>query len=100
MYGIIALLILLIFLIIFYKWCRNRKSLFYKVLLLIGVTPFICDLIFSIISAKAGFTLFDFTPIYDLQHVLAHIVSLLSYIHISWNCINNSYYESNKIKAR
>ena len=63
MFGIIAVLIVLIFLIIFYKWCGNRKSLFYKVLLFIVAIPFII----SIISAKSGFTLFDFTPVYGLK---------------------------------
>ena len=67
MLGIIAVLIVLIFLILFYKWCGNRKPLFYKVLLFLGDIPFIYNLIISIISAKYGFTIFDFAPVYGLK---------------------------------
>ena len=67
MFGIIAVLIVLIFLIIFYKWCGSRTSLFYKVLLFIGAIPFIDHLIILIISAKSGFILSDFTPVYGLK---------------------------------
>ena len=67
MLGIITVLIVLLLLIIFYKRCGNRKSLFFKVLLFIGTVPFICNLIISIISAKKGFTLFDSTPVYGLE---------------------------------
>lgn len=67
MFGIIVVVIILISLILFYKLCSNRRSLFYKVLLFIGLLPFICNFIFSIISTRKGFTLFDFEPVYGLE---------------------------------
>jgi hypothetical protein len=67
MYQIIVVLIALIFLIIFYKWCYNRKMLFYKVLLFVGILPFICNFIYSIISTKNGFNFDDFPTVYGLE---------------------------------
>lgn len=67
MYGIIAVLIICVFLIIFYKWCGNRKKLFYRILLLIGIAPFIYLLIISVISARDGFSFLFSEPEYGLQ---------------------------------
>ncbi len=67
MFGIISVLIILVLLITFYIWCGNRKYLFYKVLLFIGLSPFIYNLIYSIIVTQNGFTLFDFEPVYGLK---------------------------------
>ncbi len=69
MYGIISLLIVLILLIIFYKWCGRRKKLFYKVLLCVGLLPFVCNFIISIVSNKNGFTLFDLETVYGLEAI-------------------------------
>ncbi len=67
MYEIAIILFVLAMLIIFRKWCGNREILFYRVLLAIGLLPFICNFIYSIMSTRNGFVLFDFPKTYGLK---------------------------------
>ena len=83
MYGIISLLIVLILIIIFYKWCGRRKKLFYKVLLCVGLLPFVCNFIISIVDTKHGFTLFDLETVYGLEAIARHfVVYIVFYCYI------------------
>lgn len=83
MYGIITLLIILMLLIIFYKWCGRRKKLFYKVLLCVGLLPFVCNFIISIVATKNGFTLFDLETVYGLEAIARHfVVYIVFYCYI------------------
>lgn len=48
------------------------KKYKYKILLMVGLLPFIINLIISLFAIKSGFQLFDLLPVYGLKAFVQH----------------------------